>query len=143
MLKFHSVSIFFMSTRKIDSMNAHKIKIPTESISKNPNRSKITIKMTALVQSPFQETKRVEFSAMHFGPCSEDCRSEETCSFASTSTASTSSNLTGWGSAISRKSYACLSSLDDTVPTQTMPRRVRSSMPSNGPTWGYFVDTVE
>ena len=79
---------------------------------------------------------------MTFGPCPKECISEEGCSFASTSTASTEPNLSGWGSAISRKSYACLSSLDSQAPKQQLQRQVRN-VPSCGPTWGYFVDTVE
>ena len=145
---------FFSSFAYQTKMNC-TVSMLTKSLDTSQNisskSSKITIKMTAIVQSPLQETKQrnqkidrpcVEFSAMHFGPCPVDCRTEEACSFASSSTVSTASNMVGWGSAVSRKSYACLSSLDNRAPTQTLPRRV-NSVPISGPSWGYFVDTVE
>jgi len=49
---------------------------------------------------------------------------------------SSSSRLRGWGSAESRKSYACLTSL---VSMSMIP--ARQSEPIVGEEWGYFVDT--
>ena len=50
-----------------------------------------------------------------------------------------STQLSGWGSTQSRKSYSCLSSLADVEMSER--REVRSS-PIVGDAWGYFVDTT-
>jgi len=49
---------------------------------------------------------------------------------------SSSSRLRGWGSAASRSSYACITSL---VSMSLVP--ARQSKPIVGEVWGYFVDT--
>ena len=54
---------------------------------------------------------------------------------------SSSSQLSGWGSAVSRKSYVCLTSLvrEDSSPSN----RSVSPPPIGGEGWGYFVDTKD
>lgn len=52
---------------------------------------------------------------------------------------SSSSQLSGWGSAESRKSCACLTSLVD---EDFSPRQV-VSMPQDGKEWGHFVTTKD
>ena len=51
----------------------------------------------------------------------------------------TPSQLSGWGSAMSRKSYPCLPSL---VKEISSPTRKIMSDPIDGEEWGYFVDTI-
>lgn len=64
--------------------------------------------------------------------------SDETVSLTSIATA-LSSRSSGWGSVQSRKSYACLTSLDEIVVQQK--REIGSEL-IMGDTWGYFVDTI-
>ena len=88
-----------------------------------------------------------------------DDATECTCTSSLSSLAS-SSQLSGWGSAVSRKSYACLQTLEaesqkrrpqlptvtrrHTLPVQERPNRVYTQkLPIVGETWGHFVDTPD
>ena len=89
----------------------------------------------------------VEFSAMGFA----SYESQQSFSTASTTSSAElgkrSSNLSGWGSTISRKSYACLKTLGDNEarkiqrPTNQFPRQ--SAATETADNWGYFVDTTD
>jgi hypothetical protein len=92
-----------------------------------------------------------EFSAVGFpsGPGSYQSQKSTPSSY-NTTASTTSSNLSGWGSAISRKSYACLKTLDETEtrkmlagnpPKQLSSRQVPPTV--SGQAWGYFADTIE
>jgi hypothetical protein len=92
-----------------------------------------------------------EFSAVGF-PSGPGSYQSQTCTPSSYNTAAstTSSNLSGWGSAISRKSYACLKTLDETEtrkmlaskpPKQLSSRQLSSTV--SGQSWGYFADTID
>jgi hypothetical protein len=89
-----------------------------------------------------------EFSAMGFAT-HESQQSLSTASLSSTSTAglSRSSNLSGWGSTISRKSYACLKTLgeNETRRMQRAPSRIprKVATQESADSWGYFVDTPD
>jgi|AntRauTorckE5430_2_1112549.scaffolds.fasta_scaffold70022_1 hypothetical protein len=98
----------------------------------------------------------VEFSAMGFARYEHEHEHESQLSLATASTMSStglssglsrSSNLSGWGSAISRKSYACLKTLGETEARkmQRPPRQVSRTVaiPEVGENWGYFVDTTD
>mmetsp|Transcript_16680 Transcript_16680/g.19028 ORF Transcript_16680/g.19028 Transcript_16680/m.19028 type:complete len:120 (+) Transcript_16680:173-532(+) len=98
-----------------------------------------------------------QFTLMGLSPCtvqsqSQDCDSEtNTIATSYRSSVSTSSQLSGWGSAMSRKSYACLRTLEEECrripqrpPTAHKRRRVSSTKTSSScPSWGYFVDTPD
>ncbi len=91
------------------------------------------------IQEQEQDTPCVEFSAMGFGSLQSE---------ASVSTSSTASSLSGWGSAVSRKSYACLKTLgeEESRKLHRPPRRMmlrQESAQLAGPAWGYFVDTTD
>jgi hypothetical protein len=112
----------------------------------------------------------IHISSLAIDPFADDCPSKYTVgvddatsrTVSSTSSykssISSSSQLSGWGSAISRKSYACLRTLEaecrlkGTPPCNNIPRhyRAREPMPQQqkethfvGEGWGYFVDTKE
>lgn len=85
-----------------------------------------------------------------------DDATNSTCGSSFKSSVSSSSQLSGWGSTISRKSYACLRTLEaETVRREAtrhrfpaVPRCPSSiqqlqSQPSANASWGYFVDTPE
>lgn len=97
-------------------------------------------------QQQVAEVPCVEFSAMGFGTHASQ-QSLSTASTASSSKLSGSSNLSGWGSAISRKSYACLKTLgENEARKEQIPSRFaarNTSIPQTGDTWGYFVDTPD
>jgi hypothetical protein len=70
------------------------------------------------------------------------------------SSVSSSSQLSGWGSIVSRKSYACLQTLEAEstrkysqkrcLPQeQQQKRRKIQETPFVGDSWGYFVDTPD
>ncbi len=86
----------------------------------------------------------VEFSAMGFSSVAS-----QDASVSASSTTTSSSLLSGWGSAVSRKSYACLKTLGETEARkmQRYPRTIASRQISRvepmGDTWGYFVDTPD
>ena len=86
----------------------------------------------------------VEFSAVGFDHHSEAGSYGSLNTFSTAS--STNSNLSGWGSAVSRKSYACLKTLGETeerkmeTTKKALPRQPRAI---EGDSWGYFVDTPE
>mmetsp|Transcript_28385 Transcript_28385/g.42102 ORF Transcript_28385/g.42102 Transcript_28385/m.42102 type:complete len:136 (+) Transcript_28385:84-491(+) len=96
-----------------------------------------------------QDVPCVEFSAMGF----ETHESQQSFSTASTASVSSSaalsrsSHLSGWGSAISRKSYACLKTLGENEarkmhrPPSRIPRKVATQETADS--WGYFVDTPD
>ena len=86
----------------------------------------------------------VEFSAMAFTKSHHSQRS----TVSSSSCRSGSSSLSGWGSAMSRKSYACLKTLGETEAMKESKSNKEISSrprPSNhvGESWGYFVDTLD
>jgi hypothetical protein len=97
------------------------------------------------IQDQQQDMPCVEFSAMGFDSfVSQDA----SVSTASTTSTTASSNLTsGWGSTISRRSYACLKTLGETEaskmhrPSRQIPKQ--STSLDDGQTWGYFVDTPD
>ena len=78
-----------------------------------------------------------------FSSVDDDCnmRCNNKIKSVSSSTSATS-QISGWGSAESRKSYACLKSLADDTTTAQPSRQIRSD-PIVGEAWGYFVDTIE
>ena len=80
-----------------------------------------------------------------------------TCASSYMSSMSSSTNLSGWGSAISRKSYACLRTLEEesrrqpyqrpaAAQQQHQSKQVRRQIQDRsyvGDSWGYFVDTPD
>lgn len=85
-----------------------------------------------------------------------------TCASSYMSSMSSSTNLSGWGSAASRKSYACLRTLEEQQsrrrpfgttqqlqqlqPQPQQPKRMRRQIQDRsyvGESWGYFVDTPD
>lgn len=92
----------------------------------------------------------------HLG-CDDATASTNSCSSSFKSTVSSSSQLSGWGSAISRKSYACLRTLEaecrhkGTLQHNNIsraygkydlkPQQVQTQYVGEG--WGYFVDTPD
>ena len=79
-----------------------------------------------------------------------------TCTSSCMSSFSSSTNLSGWGSAISRKSYACLRTLEEesrmqpyktaAARQQQQSKQVRRQVEERsyvGESWGYFVDTPD
>jgi hypothetical protein len=96
-------------------------------------------------QEQSQDVPCVEFSAMGFGSHMNETSSYPSeQSFATSSTVQT--NLSGWGSAVSRKSYACLKTLGENEARKEqkkMTRMPRTAAPVQGDSWGYFVDTPD
>lgn len=103
-------------------------------------------------QQSFQEQQQdvpcVDFSAMSFGyqgsPSSFYTAASASSEQSSSSGKSRSANLSGWGSAISRKPYACLKTLCESTSkkNQRPHKKVRSAVAiQSGESWGYFVDT--
>ena len=106
-----------------------------------------------IIQEQEQQASCVEFSAMGFGYHShssnfsdyDSCKSEM----------SVTSNISGWGSAVSRKSYACLKTLGETETRKSQLSHSRTNVSRQArarvvegvevetESWGYFVDTVE
>mmetsp|Transcript_11526 Transcript_11526/g.21545 ORF Transcript_11526/g.21545 Transcript_11526/m.21545 type:complete len:110 (-) Transcript_11526:436-765(-) len=86
----------------------------------------------------------IEFSAMGFS-CHGSQQSFTTASSSVSSATSRSSNLSGWGSAVSRKSYACLKTLGEMEARklQRPPKQVarKVAVQDTSDSWGYFVDT--
>ena len=80
----------------------------------------------------------VKLNTVHFTDVSDYVIEENTVDECN-SLSSSSSQLSGWGSAESRKSYACLTSLVD---EDVSPRQI-VSVPTEGKGWGYFVDTKD
>lgn len=82
-----------------------------------------------------------EFSALGFVSHGSQDASD------SASSVSASSNLSGWGSVVSRKSYACLQTLvkeeGDRDQIASRQSRRKQNEVHSGPSWGYFVDTPE
>ena len=76
-----------------------------------------------------------------------DDSTTSTCASGYMSTASSSSQLSGWGSVVSRKSYACLRTLEAesqrAIAQEQRVRRQAQQTPEIGDTWGYFVDTPQ
>jgi hypothetical protein len=93
------------------------------------------------IQEEQQGMPCVEFSAMAFGSFESQDASVSTSS-------TTSSSLSGWGSAVSRKSYACLKTLGEVEaskihrPLRRIPNQSKSLV-DVGQGWGYFVDTPD
>jgi len=87
----------------------------------------------------------VKLNTVHFTDVSDYAIEENTVDDECKSLSSSSSSnqlLSGWGSAESRKSYACLTSLVVGEDNVASPRRIVSSVPNvEGKGWGYFVDT--
>jgi hypothetical protein len=90
-------------------------------------------------------------------PNAEDSETDDsTCASSFASSFSSSSQLSGWGSIVSRKSYACLRTLE-TESTSTGKQSQKRSLqedgqqkrrkiqlaPIVGDSWGYFVDTPD
>ena len=92
----------------------------------------------------------LQLSSMALDPYSNvakqqaDDSTTRTCASSCMSTASSSSQLSGWGSVVSRKSYACLRTLEAesqrAIAQQQQVRQIQQT-PEIGDTWGYFVDT--
>ncbi len=79
---------------------------------------------------------------------------DSTCASSLASSVSSSSQLSGWGSIVSRKSYACLRTLEaestrkhsqkrSLQQEQQQKRRKIQETPVLGDSWGYFVDTPD
>ena len=87
----------------------------------------------------------MKLNTVHFTDVSDYVIEENTIDDECKSLSSLSSStqlLSGWGSAESRKSYACLTSLVVGENNAVSPRRIVSSVPNvEGKGWGYFVDT--
>ena len=107
------------------------------------------LQLSSMAMDPYEPVK----------PQGSDDATECTCTSSLNSLAS-SSQLSGWGSAVSRKSYACLQTLEaesqkrrpqlptvtrrHTLTSQQRPNRVYTQqLPIVGETWGYFVDTPD
>lgn len=90
-----------------------------------------------------------EFSAVGFSSATDSYENQSvTPSSYNTAASATSSNLSGWGSAISRKSYACLKTLNETETRKMLgepPKQLNSPVPTSmhNQSWGYFVDTID
>ena len=111
------------------------------------------------VQGPQQEQNEevscVQFNAMSLSfEASRQYGSQQSNTSESTAStlSSTRTNLSGWGSAISRKPYACLKTLGENESRKmNLPRQSRAAVPRSKPmgmnvqgdSWGYFVDTPE
>ncbi len=92
----------------------------------------------------------VEFSAMGFDQSRDNSfvSARDDDSF-KTGVSSAASSISGWGSTVSRKSYACLKTLGDMElrksETSQMNNNIQrqQSQIIEGEAWGYFVDTVD
>ena len=87
--------------------------------------------------------RRVKFDTVNFGEMSLHNVVDEN-SVDGSDLRSSSCQLSGWGSAESRKSYSCLTSLVSDNDLLSVRRVVGHSVPSvHGEGWGYFVDTKD
>ena len=85
----------------------------------------------------------MNFGTVNFGAISLHDINEEN-SVDGSDQRSSSYRLSGWGSAESRKSYSCLTSLVNDNEILSARRVVGQSVPSvHGEGWGYFVDTKD
>ena len=104
------------------------------------------MQLSALAADPYKTMKHGDAVTQ------ADDSTSRTSASSFVSTVSSTSQLSGWGSAISRKSYACLRTLEEETRrfphqqqavAQKLVRRNLQQTPYNGETWGYFVDTPD
>ncbi len=111
-------------------------------------------------QQMIQEQEQVHVPCVEFSAMGFDHQPSRDNSFASAGGASCQSdtsmtvataatNLSGWGSAVSRKSYACLKTLGEMELRKSQLNQRNNGIPRQpsqiveGEAWGYFVDTVD
>jgi hypothetical protein len=71
---------------------------------------------------------------------------KSSCASSTMSSVSSSSQLRGWGGIVSRKSYACLRTLEAESTRRSLQQQKRRKIqqtPIVGDSWGYFVDTSD